>query len=198
MPLMALTRMEVVHTPEKLRVCYEAEPTWYVLYWQLTELGVKCEVVAPTLVQARAGDRVKTDRRDAEELAHSYRSGDPTPVWVPDAAHKALVTWSGRARPPRRTSSEPAPPPACAKASQGDPTLDSYPLRVGTGHRQRECKLGRQENRWPWWVSLRLRTSLGGFVGFVPGEVEFREVLCHFPRLGIVLADGCGKDLVRF
>jgi transposase len=73
-----------------LRVCYEAGPTGYALYWQLTALGVKCEVVAPTLVPVKAGDRVKTDRRDAEKLARSYRSGDLTPVWVPDAAHEAL------------------------------------------------------------------------------------------------------------
>jgi transposase len=55
--------------PEQLRVCYEAGPTGYVLYWQLSELGVKCEVVAPTLVPVKAGDRVKTDRRDAAKLA---------------------------------------------------------------------------------------------------------------------------------
>jgi transposase len=48
----------------------------YVLYWQLAELGVKCEVIAPSLVPVKAGDRVKTDRRDAEKLARSYRSGD--------------------------------------------------------------------------------------------------------------------------
>ena len=73
-----------------LRVCYEAGPTGYVVYWQLTTLGVKCEVVAPTLVPVKAGDRVKTDRRDALKLARSYRAGDLTPVWVPDAAHEAL------------------------------------------------------------------------------------------------------------
>lgn len=76
--------------PEPLRVCYEAGPTGYVIYWQLTALGVRCEVVAPTLVPVKAGDRVKTDRRDAEKLARSYRAGDLTPVWVPDAAHEAL------------------------------------------------------------------------------------------------------------
>lgn len=75
---------------EQLRVCYEAGPTGYVVYWQLTALGVTCEVVAPTLVPVKAGDRVKTDRRDAEKLARSYRAGDLTPVWVPDAAHEAL------------------------------------------------------------------------------------------------------------
>ena len=77
-------------SPEQLRACYEAGPTGYVLYWQLTALGVRCEVVAPTLVPVKAGDRVKTDRRDALKLARSYRAGDLTPVWVPDAAHEAL------------------------------------------------------------------------------------------------------------
>ena len=76
--------------PGQLRVCYEAGPTGYVLYWQLTELGVHCDVVAPTLVPVKAGDRVKTDRRDAEKLARCYRAGDLTGVWVPDAAHEAL------------------------------------------------------------------------------------------------------------
>jgi len=75
---------------EQLQACYEAGPTGYVLYWQLTALGVRCEVVAPTLVPVKAGDRVKTDRRDASKLARSYRAGDLTPVWVPDEAHEAL------------------------------------------------------------------------------------------------------------
>src|SRR6059036_1285257 len=74
----------------RLRACYEAGPTGYVLYWQLTELGVHCDVVAPTLVPVKSGDRVKTNRRDAEKLARCYRSGDLTAVWVPDAAHEAL------------------------------------------------------------------------------------------------------------
>jgi transposase len=75
---------------QHLKVCYEAGPTGYVLYWQLTALGVGCEVVAPTLVPIKAGDRVKTDRRDAEKLARCYRAGELTTVWVPDAAHEAL------------------------------------------------------------------------------------------------------------
>src|SRR5206468_2265711 len=74
----------------QLRVCYEAGPTGYTVYWELTALGVKCEVVAPTLVPVKAGDRVKTDRRDALKLARSYRAGDLTAVWVPDAEHEAL------------------------------------------------------------------------------------------------------------
>jgi len=75
---------------DELRVCYEAGPCGYVLYWQLTKMGVACEVVAPTLIPVKSGDRVKTDRRDALKLAHCYRNGDLTAVWVPDAEHEAV------------------------------------------------------------------------------------------------------------
>ena len=75
---------------EQLKACYEAGPTGYVLYWQLAELGVKCDVIAPTLIPVKAGDRVKTDRRDAEKLARCHRAGDLTAVWVPDAGSEAL------------------------------------------------------------------------------------------------------------
>jgi transposase len=76
--------------PKSLRACYEAGPTGFVLYWLLTSMGVECDVVAPTLVPVKSGDRVKTDRRDAEKLARCHRAGDLTKVWVPDAAHEAL------------------------------------------------------------------------------------------------------------
>jgi transposase len=77
-------------SPEHLRACYEAGPTGFVLYWQLTQLGVDCTVVAPSLVPKKPGDRVKTDRRDALKLAHCHRNGDLTAVWVPDEASEAL------------------------------------------------------------------------------------------------------------
>ena len=76
--------------PERLRACYEAGPCGYVLYWQFVRLGIPCDVVAPTLVPTKPGDRVKTDRRDAAKLARCHRAGDLTAVWVPDAAHEAL------------------------------------------------------------------------------------------------------------
>lgn len=75
---------------DSLRVCYEAGPTGYGLYWLLTGWGIGCDVVAPTLVPTKPGDRVKTNRRDAERLARCHRAGDLTPVWVPDTAHEAL------------------------------------------------------------------------------------------------------------
>jgi transposase len=75
---------------EELRFCYEAGPTGYALYWELTRIGARCEVAEPTLVPVKVGDRVKTDRRDALKLARNYRAGELTAVWVPDAAHEAL------------------------------------------------------------------------------------------------------------
>ena len=75
---------------DTLRVCYEAGPTGYTLYWQLTALDVHCDVIAPSLIPTKAGDRVKTDRKDAAKLARCYRAGDLTAVWVPDAATEAL------------------------------------------------------------------------------------------------------------
>jgi transposase len=74
----------------ELKVCYEAGPCGYVLYWQLKELGIECMVVAPTLIPMRSGDRVKTDKRDAIKLARFLRSGELTAVWVPDAECEAL------------------------------------------------------------------------------------------------------------
>ena len=77
-------------SPEHLRACYEAGPTGFVLYWQLTQLGVQCDVIAPSLVPKKPGDKVKTDRRDALKLARSHRSDDLTAVWIPDEASEAL------------------------------------------------------------------------------------------------------------
>lgn len=73
-----------------VKACYEAGPTGFALYWQLTKLGIECEVIAPTLVPKKTGERIKTDRRDAVKLARSYRAGELTPVWIPDQAHEAL------------------------------------------------------------------------------------------------------------
>ena len=73
-----------------VRVCYEAGPCGYAVQRQLASLGVRCEVVAPTLIPVRPGDRVKTDRRDALRLATLLRSGELTAVWIPDAAHEAV------------------------------------------------------------------------------------------------------------
>ncbi|RWE64406.1 MAG: IS110 family transposase, partial [Mesorhizobium sp.] len=66
----------------KLHFCYEAGPTGYELYRQLTEMGHDRVVVAPALIPKRPGDRVKTNRRDAVSLARLHRAGELTAVWV--------------------------------------------------------------------------------------------------------------------
>lgn len=73
-----------------VKCCYEAGPTGFGLYRDLRNAGVDCVVVAPSLVPSRAGDRVKTDRRDAEKLARFLRSGDLTEVAVPDQVTEAM------------------------------------------------------------------------------------------------------------
>jgi transposase len=74
----------------RLTFCYEAGPTGYGLYRQITRLGHACIVVAPSLIPKKPGDRVKTNRRDAVSLARQLRAGDLTAVWVPDAGHEAM------------------------------------------------------------------------------------------------------------
>ncbi|WP_189597029.1 IS110 family transposase [Paenibacillus elgii] len=76
--------MKKIGTSEQLHVCYEAGPTGYGLFGFLISLGIDCVVVAPTLIPKRAGDRVKTDRRDSLKLAKLLRAGELTPVWTPD------------------------------------------------------------------------------------------------------------------
>jgi transposase len=66
-----------------VRVCYEAGPTGFGLYRHLTERGIGCEVVAPGLVPARPGERVKTDPRDARRLARLHAGGLLEPIFVP-------------------------------------------------------------------------------------------------------------------
>src|SRR5215211_9386486 len=62
--------------PAGLAVCYEAGPGGYDLLRLLTRIGAACDVVAPSLVPVRAGDRVKTDRRDAKQLVRLSRAGE--------------------------------------------------------------------------------------------------------------------------
>src|SRR3974390_1166389 len=73
-----------------LGVWSEAGPCGYGLHRQLTEFGHDCIVVAPSLIPMKAGNRVKTDRRDAVMLAKLPRAGELTSVWVPDDAHEAM------------------------------------------------------------------------------------------------------------
>ena len=95
---------EIANTPEaivkmvgqlnkggaQLSFCYEAGPCGYGIHRQLRSLNHECEVVAPSLIPKKAGDRVKTDRRDSLMLARLHRAHELTAVWVPDGEHEAL------------------------------------------------------------------------------------------------------------
>jgi len=74
----------------EVRVVYEAGPCGYELYRKLRQKKILCEVAAPTLTPRRAGERVKTNRRDAAKLAKLYRAGELTLIVVPDREHEAL------------------------------------------------------------------------------------------------------------
>src|SRR6516165_2699713 len=75
---------------QRLTFCYEAGPTGYGLHRQIESLGYECIVAAPSLIPKRPGDHVKTNRRDAVNLAKLLRAGELTAVWVPDRHHEAM------------------------------------------------------------------------------------------------------------
>ena len=64
--------------------CYEAGPTGFGLARSLKAEGWTCEVIAPSLVPKKSGERIKTDRRDAVKLAQNHRSGELVPIFIPD------------------------------------------------------------------------------------------------------------------
>src|SRR5579875_4115643 len=76
--------------PRPVRVAYEAGPTGYGLARELTRRGVECVVAAPSKIPRGSGDRVKTDRRDAEHLARLLLAGKLHPVRVPGPEEEAL------------------------------------------------------------------------------------------------------------
>jgi hypothetical protein len=90
----------------RLIAAYGAGPTGYTLHRHLVKLGVESVVAAPSLIPKHAGDRVKTDRRDALKLARLLRSGDLTPVWVPDDANEAQSGAGASRRQSRRIAAK--------------------------------------------------------------------------------------------
>jgi transposase len=76
--------------PPELQIVYEAGPCGYGLARQLCARGYRCEVIAPSLIPRKPGDRIKTDRRDALALAHFARGGDLTPVMIPQEPDEAI------------------------------------------------------------------------------------------------------------
>lgn len=76
--------------PSQLHLAYEAGPCGYTLARELIARGYRCEVIAVAKTPRKPGDRIKTDRRDALALARYLRSGELTPVTIPDARDEAL------------------------------------------------------------------------------------------------------------
>ena len=121
-----------------LRVCYEAGPGGFVLYWQLTRMGIPCTVIAPSLIPRRPGDRRKTDRRDAMMLADAFRSNSLTPCWIPTAEQEALRDLV-RAR-----------EAAVRDHTRARHRLTKFLLRQG-----RRCPNGLRKWTTGWWTWLR-------------------------------------------
>ena len=120
--------------PEGLAVCYEAGPGGFALLRLLTELGVACDVVAPSLIPVRAGDRVKTDRRDAKKLVRLYRGGQLSFVAAPSAETEGLRDLMRC----RDDLGAPGPRPATGSASSCCATDTSS----GTARRSGPCCTG--------------------------------------------------------
>lgn len=68
----------------EVRLCYEAGPCGFPLARHLLRMGYAVEVIAPSLIPTKSGDRVKTDKRDARKLARLYRAGELTAIHIPD------------------------------------------------------------------------------------------------------------------
>ena len=82
--------LERLGPAESVTCCYEAGPTGYGLARDLLALGYGCDVIAPSLMPQKSGDRIKTDRRDGLKLAVGYRNGELTPVFIPDERTEAI------------------------------------------------------------------------------------------------------------
>jgi len=128
-----------------LHFVYEAGPCGYWLYRYLTKKGLKCWVVAPSQMPKKAGDRVKTDRRDAVQLARLLRSGDLTPVYVPAVEDEAI-------RDVVRAREDALKDLKAAKVRLKAFLLRQDGMRAGPIGERRICA------GWPRW-SVRLRPS---------------------------------------
>lgn len=121
---------------EVLDICYEAGPCGYGLYRELTQQGHRCEVVAPSLIPRKAGERVKTDRRDALKLARQHRAGELTAVWVPGQEQEAMRDLT-RAREDMQS--------LALKARQ---RLSAFLLRHGRVYREGKSRWTQAHFRW--------------------------------------------------
>ena len=121
---------------EVVSYCYEAGPCGYELYRQISASGHACQVVAPSLIPSRPGDRVKTDRRDSQTLARLQRAGELTAVWVPDEEQEAMRDLS-RAREDMKHLER-----------QSKQRLNAFLLRYGQNYRPGKSKWSQAHWRW--------------------------------------------------
>jgi transposase len=75
--------------PATVHACYEAGPTGFALYRAATAAGVRCDVIAPSKTPRASGEKIKSDRKDAEHLLRQLMAGALTPITVPPASHEA-------------------------------------------------------------------------------------------------------------
>lgn len=75
---------------DQVRICYEAGPCGFVLARHLLRMGYDVEVIAPSLIPSKSGDRIKTDKRDAKKLARLLRAGELTAIHIPDAEDEVI------------------------------------------------------------------------------------------------------------
>ena len=122
------------YKPSETLVVYEAGPTGYELYRYLIGRGYRCEVIAPSCIPERKGDRVKTDRLDAMNLARLSRSGDLTSIWVPsleEEGYRDLVRCRHDAKSAERRARQ---------------QLSSFFLRYGRTYGEKKWT----EKHWQW------------------------------------------------
>lgn len=131
-----IERLSARYGGERLLWVYEAGPCGYGLYRQIVASGHDAEVVAPSLIPQKAGERRKTDRRDALGLARLSRSGELTAVWVPDQEQEAMRDLT-RAREDMKKLE--------LKARQ---TLGAFLLRHGRVYSQGKSRWTQAHFRW--------------------------------------------------
>ena len=131
---------------ESLSFCYEAGPCGYVLQRELESLGHECVVVAPSLIPKRPGNRVKTDRRDALELARLHRAGELVSVSVPSPEDEAMRDLT-RAREDMKS---------VELAARN--RLSGFLLRHGLTYREGKCRW--TARHFDWLEALEFETAV--------------------------------------
>lgn len=149
---------------EVVSFCYEAGPCGYGLYWQITESGHDCMVVAPSLIPTRPGDRVKTDRRDSEALARLHWAGELSAVWVPDEEQEAMRDLT-RARQDMKQLER-----------HSKQRLNAFVLRHGRHYESGKSKW--TQAHWRWLEKIRFAQPVQQFV-LQEYIVSVRQLQCR-------------------